>query len=160
MGNRSNTYFIMDKEIKELVLRINDEDARKKIENLKERLAAAKEGMDKLVKKANSGDALTDKEQKRMKKLQSEVYAAEKALKQYQGTQEEVNKALRDLSGASVKELKGTLRALNKELESGNVKRNTAEWKAYQEQIAKTKDEIAEINKQQTKIQKIAGEKG
>lgn len=147
----------MQQEIKTLTLRINDEDARKKIDHLRQRLALARRHLDTLTQKSAQGEALTDKEQKRLIRLQKEVYNTEKALRKYHGTQKEVDRVLRDLSGASIKDLKGALRSLNKELESGNVKRGTEQWREYQAQIARTKDEIARIKTEQEALQKSTG---
>ena len=56
-----------------------------------------------------------------------------------------VRDAMKHLSQATPKELRGTIRLINQELNSGAVKRGTKEWKQYQEQLKLVKNELKKI---------------
>ena len=52
---------------------------------------------------------------------------------------------MKNLSTATPKELRKTLAAINKELNSGNVARGSKEWQMYNQQLVRVKAELAKI---------------
>lgn len=75
---------------------------------------------------------------KEMTKLQSSIDKGEEVLRKFGGTQEAMNRALKNMSGASVNDLKGSIRAIEKNVNSGFIKRATKE---RNEQTAAVKNE-------------------
>lgn len=61
-------------------------------------------------------------------------------------SQEKVNKTFNNLSSASYKELSATMKAVQKQLRSGAVERNSEEWKRLQQKLKEVKSEMAAIN--------------
>lgn len=138
-------------DIKIITLRMNDEDVKKKIDNLEIRLKNAKQIKTELEKKAATGD-LTNKEAKALSKFTKEVEHCEKSLSKMRSTKQQVEKVLNNLSTAGPTELKNTLKALNKELESGAIERGSENWKKYQEAIKEVKTELRKIKDEQEEI--------
>ena len=63
-------------------------------------------------------------------------------------SQERIANTLRDISQATPKDLRDTIKAINRELNSGNVKRGSEEWRALQEQLGKAKAELRAIRQE------------
>ena len=77
-----------------------------------------------------------------------------KELNSMRTTAQSVEHVLKNLSSSSVKEIKRTISAINKELTSGSVARNKDDWKFLTEQLERAKKElkkIGDINKGITK---------
>lgn len=53
-----------------------------------------------------------------------------------------INRTLQNLSTASVKDLKRTMIAINAELKSGRVVRNSEDWKVLNGQLKKCREEM------------------
>ena len=64
---------------------------------------------------------------------------------------------MNNLGSSSIKEIKRTISAINKELASGNVARNSQEWKFLTEQLGKAKSELQQINTANKEINKSDG---
>lgn len=139
-------------DIKVITLHMNDEDVKKKIDNLKLRLENAKRIKNELEKKAATGD-LTNKEAKALSKFTKEVEHCEKSLSKMRSTKQQVEKVLNNLSTAGPRELKNTLKALNKELESGAIERGSEDWKKYQEAIKDVSTELRKIQNEQKAVE-------
>ena len=129
-------------DIKEIVLRVNDEDVKQKIENLQKRLDNALRLKRDLEHKASTG-SLTKEETKDLAKFTREVQRCETQLSKMRSTKQQVDKVLNNMSTSGPTELKNVLKALNKEIESGAVKRGTEEWKQYQKAIKQVNTEFA-----------------
>lgn len=140
-------------DIRSIVLKINDNDVQQKIKNLNTRLENAKKIKEQLESKASSGHSLTAKETAELAKFTKEVNTCEKQLSRMRSTKQQVEQALNNLSTAGPKELKNTLRALNKELESGSVKRGSKEWKQYQEAIKQVNSELRKIKEESKEVE-------
>ena len=61
-------------------------------------------------------------------------------------TAQSVEHVLNNLGSSSIKEIKRTISAINKEMASGNVARNSQEWKFLAEQLDRAKQELRNVN--------------
>lgn len=75
-----------------------------------------------------------------------EINRINASLKTLRTNQEQVNKTFNNLSSASYKELSATMKAVQKQLRSGAVERNSEEWKRLQQKLKEVKSEMAAIN--------------
>lgn len=114
---------------------LDTKEANDKINELKKKLEDVKKKKDEAFTKGESTAAFD----RQIKKLNAEI-------KTYLTTQEQVNRTLDNLSSASYKELQLVAKALNKELKSGAIERNSQEWKQLNEQLKKVRGEMASIN--------------
>lgn len=124
---------------------LNDEQAKSKITDLEKRITTIRADMDKASKKKKWDDFNSSKK---------ELDQRTKELNSMRTTAQSVEHVLKNLSSSSVKEIKRTISAINKELTSGNVARNTDDWKFLTEQLERAKKElkkIGDINKGITK---------
>lgn len=133
-------------DIKQIVLRLNDEDVSKKLENIKLQLANANKQKNILEQKGRTGN-LTAKETKDLQFYSKQVENAERQLTKLRGTKESVDRTLHNISSVGIKDLKNTLKSLNRELESGSIERGSDVWKRYQAAIKETKEELQKIAK-------------
>lgn len=148
-------------ETREITLRINDTDAKAKIENLKSRLEGARAQLDKLQARSAAGETLTKKEIAQIGRLQKEINRTTGELSKYKGTQEAVNATLRRLSGSSVKELRGAIRALEKSMDSGFIQRGTKEWNEQTEALKRLRGELEQVRaERQRTAEAVEGQKG
>jgi len=138
-------------DIRTVTLRMNDENVAKKIENLNKRLDNARRIKEQLEKKATTKD-LTKKEANDLRKFTQEVERCERQLSKMRATKQEVDRVLSNLSGAGIQELKRTIAALNHEIESGSVKRDTEEWKKYQKAIKEVNTELKKVREEQEAV--------
>lgn len=108
---------------------INDTKAQKKLADLKERLARVKAERDSITQKPL--DLRTDKEAKRLLKLNDELKGINEQISKTRLVGEQVAKTLSNLDTASVKDLRATIKALRREMESGSIERGSKEWDQY-----------------------------
>jgi len=95
--------------------------------------------LDKAIKEAsNVGDS------EKVKKLNKELNSTNAALKNIQSTAKNVDDIMGRLDQASPKELRDTLKVLNKQL--SNMERGTVVWKEQTEKIKQVKDAIKMMN--------------
>ena len=124
---------------------LNDEQAKSKITELEKRITTIRADMDKAHKNKKWDDFNT---------LKKELDQRTKELNSMRTTAQSVEHVLKNLSSSSVKEIKRTISAINKELTSGSVARNKDDWKFLTEQLERAKKElkkIGDINKGITK---------
>ena len=96
------------------------------------------------IKKAyDAGDTKT------AKALTAELKKTNKEIADIQKNSDNLAAAMKNLSTATPKELRKTLAAINKELNSGNVARGSKEWQMYNQQLVRVKAELAKINDEQ-----------
>ncbi|MDY6296903.1 MAG: hypothetical protein SPL50_01200 [Alloprevotella sp.] len=134
--------------IREIVLKMNDQDVKQKTENLEKRLKNALRIKENLEKKAATKE-LTKSEANDLRKFTQEVERCERQLGKMRATKQEVDRVLSNLSTAGVKELKRTLEALNHEIDSGSVKRGSEDWKKYQKAIKELNTELKRVREEQ-----------
>lgn len=124
---------------------LNDEQAKSKITELEKRITTIRADMDKAHKNKKWDD---------FNSLKKELDQRTKELNSMRTTAQSVEHVLKNLSSSSVKEIKRTISAINKELTSGSVARNKDDWKFLTEQLERAKKElkkIGDINKGITK---------
>lgn len=135
-------------DIRRVVLTMDDSDVQRRTENLTRRLTNAKRIKDQLETKAATGQ-LTKQETRDLAKFTKEVNLCERELSKLRSTKQQTERVLNNLSSAGPRELRATLRALNRELENGAVKRGTAEWEQYQQAIREVNTELEKVQAEQ-----------
>lgn len=123
-----------------VTLNINNEDAKKRLEDLNRQAIALSDSIKK---------AYEVKDVKGAKKLTAELKKVNKEAADIRKNADNINVAMSSISTATPKELNNILKQINKELSSGKVKRGTAEWDAYNQKLIQVKAELAKINAEQ-----------
>ena len=119
---------------------INSANAQQRLNTLQQQA----QNLSAAIKKAyEAGDSKTAKQ------LTSELKKTNAELKQVQKSTENLNAAMAHISTATPKELKAILAAINRELNSGAVKRGSKEWQDYNQKLIAVKAELAKINAEQ-----------
>lgn len=114
-------------------VRVNDQQALKRVDELTDKLKKLAEAK----AKANS-----DGDVKKVREIQKEYNKTNAELTKLQTYTQNVDRAVRNINTATPKELKDTIRAINRELGSGRIARDSKEWDAY---ISKLRDAKAEL---------------
>lgn len=119
----------------DLTVTLNSKQAENALGALNKRLKEAKEER----KKAFA-------EGKDVSELNKEIKQLTATTKTLETNTQRVNNTLKSLSTASVKDLKATMKALNRELQSGAVERNSKQWRDLQARLKAVKGELTRIN--------------
>lgn len=135
-------------DIRRVVLTMDDTDVQRRTENLTRRLTNAKRVKDQLEKKAATGQ-LTRQETRDLAKFTKEVNLCERELVKLRSTKQQTERVLNNLSSAGPRELRATLRALNREIERGAVRRGSEEWDRYQQAIREVNTELKKVQTEQ-----------
>ena len=114
---------------------LDDKQAKQTIALLEKQLEQVKQKKADAFNKGDDTQAF-DKEIKRINA----------SLNTLRTSQEKVNKTFNNLFSASYKELSATMKAVQKQLRSGAVERNSEEWKRLQQKLKEVKSEMAAIN--------------
>ena len=114
---------------------LDTKEAKDKLTELQKKLEDVKKAKEEAYARGESTTAL----EKQIKKLNAEANA-------YMTTQQKVNQILKNLSSASYKDLQTVAKALNRELKSGAIERNSEEWKKLQGQLKQVRTEMQHIN--------------
>lgn len=138
--------------IKNIVLKVNGESATKNIQMLRDTIEKATKAKNELLDSHPKDQDWTKEEKKRLSELSREIRSAEKELRIMGTTADRTQQALDNLSGKSVKELQGSLRTLQRTLNSGVVKRGSEDWKQLTEAIRRTKTELEKIKNEQKEV--------
>ena len=115
---------------------INDEEAVNKVKKMKDQLAALKKRRD---------EALREGKIDVWKAANKEVEALNKKIQKQESLAQALNHTLDDMSTAKQQELNHVVRAINKQLDSGAVERNSKEWKALNATLQDTKRQLRVI---------------
>lgn len=89
--------------------------------------------------------ALLDGDDKAFKTANKQIKECEKEMKALSTTAQNVDRVLNNLSTTSVIDIKNTIRAINKELNSGAVQRGTKEWDYFQRKLKECRTELRNI---------------
>lgn len=81
--------------------------------------------------------------------LDKDIYKIESQINKMTSSIATAERTLKRLDQATPKELKDTIRLLNKALNSGEVERGSDKWNAYQRAVGEAKAELARINEEQ-----------
>lgn len=92
--------------------------------------------------------ALLDGDDKAFKTANKQIRECEKEMKALSTTAQNVDRVLNNLSTASVNEIKNTIRAINKELNSGAVERGSREWDYFQKKLKDCRKELHNIQRE------------
>lgn len=114
---------------------LDTKEAKDKLKELQKKLEDVKKAKEEAYAKGESTTAL----ERQIKRLNAEANA-------YMTTQQKVNQILKNLSSASYKDLQIVAKALNRELKSGAIERNSEEWKKLQGQLQQVRTEMQRIN--------------
>lgn len=114
---------------------LDTKEAKDKLKELQKKLEDVKKAKEEAYAKGESTTAL----ERQIKRLNAEANA-------YMTTQQKVNQILKNLSSASYKDLQTVAKALNRELKSGSIERNSEEWKKLQGQLQQVRTEMQRIN--------------
>ena len=127
---------------------LNDDQAKNKIRELEKSISTIRTDM---AKAADAGDW------SRFNSLKKDLNQSTKELNSMRTTAQSVEHVLNNLGSSSIKEIKRTISAINKELASGSVARNSQEWKFLTEQLGKAKNELQQINNVNREVNKSDG---
>ena len=117
-------------------VQVNGEQAKNELQSLEKYATSLK---DRIADAHNAGDT------KKMKKLETELRKTNTQLRSMRTNTVNINEVMQNLSVAGPKELQKTLRAINKELESGRIKRGSQDWNEYQAKLKLVNAEIRKI---------------
>lgn len=120
-------------------LELNTAGAEDRLKQAEKRFAE----LDKAIKQTDADDV------KGRRQLQAEMKKVRKEIDQLTPRARTAAKTLEAIDKASPKELKTTLKELQKELNSGNIARGSKEWDAVTAAIRRTNDELAKIKAEQ-----------
>ena len=126
-----------DRDIKTIELIINNEQAKKRLEELKVKFEDLKVKREKAL---NAGDS------KGLEVYTREMRKVEKEMQRIETRANVMGQALRNLDKSAPNELQRTIRELQRELNSGKVQRGSEEWKSLTRAIRETKQELANVN--------------
>lgn len=123
-----------------VTLSVNNEEAKRRLDELNKQALQLSESIKKAYEVKDVAGA---------KKLTAELKRVNKEAANIKKNADNINTAMSSISTATPKELNNLLKQINKELSSGNVKRGTAEWDAYNKQLIAVKAELSKINAEQ-----------
>lgn len=115
---------------------LNAEQAKKELEDLSKKVSQLQKERDKYV---SQGDL------KKVNEINKELKETTNRLSSMQTTSAKISKVLDNLSGASVKQIQSTIKAITQELNSGRIKRGSEEWKYFEKQLQKCNKELRDI---------------
>ena len=118
-------------------VQVNGEDAKKELQSL-ESYANSLKG--RLAEAYKAGDT------KKIKQLEKELRETNAQLKVMRTNTKNIDAAMNNIGLATPKELRNLIRDINAKLSSGHVKRGSAEWRKYQEQLKLVNAEIRKVN--------------
>ena len=135
-------------EIKEIILKVNGEQAEQEIKRIKGAIENARAEKKKFEETHPNTKEWTNEERKQWQSLNKEIAAGERQLKKYGTSADQVEQILNNLDGSTMKQLKASLRSLEATLNSGALKRNGDEWKQVTEAIRRTKEEMKRLEEE------------
>lgn len=127
-----------------IILDVNDDKAQRKIKERTADLEAMRKRLNEIAQKPVS--SRTTAEKKEYTRLTREIQKTEKELNRMQSAAAAADRVLGNISTANLKELRTTLRNINRELESGSVERGSDRWNALSQKAREIKQEINKVN--------------
>lgn len=127
-----------------IILNVNDDNAQRKIKERTADLEAMRKRLNEIAQKPVS--LRTTAEKKEYTRLTREIQKTEKELNRMQSAAAAADRVLGNISTANLKELRTTLRNINRELESGSVERGSDRWNALSQKAREIKQEINKVN--------------
>ena len=127
-------------DIKTVTLTINSEQAQRKLDDINRRLEQAR------IKRQ---DAFDRGDGKALQAYAKEIKSLETQATRLSSRAQTVEKVLRSLDSATPKELKATIKEINRELNSGNVERGSEQWQALTRSLQAANEELQKIKNEQ-----------
>ena len=137
-------------DIKTIILKVNGEDAEKKLEDLNAQLTEAKKKKEDLDKKYSEGESWSSKDIKEWRKLHREIDKCERQLDKMDATADQVTDTLEKLDKAAPRNLEKTLQSMQKALKK--TERGTAEYEKLTKAIRDTKTALKDVKDEQGEI--------
>ena len=137
-----------DSTIKEIILKVNGDDAQKELNKINDKLEDTKKKRKELTDAAK-GRKMTSEEEASLYRLDKEIQKCNKQLGRMAAGADEVTRTLHNLEQATPKQLQRTLRSLTASLSGPHMKRGSKEWQAIQEKIKAVKEEIEKVKQEQ-----------
>lgn len=118
-------------------VQVNGEDAKKELQSLE---SYANNLKGRLAEAYKSGDTKT------IKQLEKELRETNAQLKVMRTNAKNIDVAMNNIGLATPKELRNLIKDINAKLNSGHIKRGSAEWKKYQEYLKRVNAELRAVN--------------
>lgn len=134
--------------VKEIVLKVNGDYAERELKKIQQDIVKARKEKEAFLKNAPDASSWTKEQEKQWRELNATIGKGERQLKRWGNSADQIKRVLDNLSGSSMKELKGNLKSLERLMDSGAIKRNTKDWENLVEAIKSTKSEIQKIEKE------------
>lgn len=129
-----------------VTLKVNGEDAKNKISQLLDQITTMRQRLGELSSKPMV--QLTPAQKKEVKDLTRSITQTEKELRRMQSSAQAADHVLSQISTANLKELKTTLRDINRELNSSDITRGSDRWNQLTAKAREVKAEIAKVNEE------------
>lgn len=126
-------------------VRVNGEEAKQELKNLETIASGLKKEL---------ADAYKAGDTSKIKQVTSELRKTEAQIKTLKKDTTALTEVMNNLDKATPKELRATLTAINRQLNSGHIKRGSVEWKYYQQQAKLVTTELQKIK---TEVQETEG---
>lgn len=130
----------------ETVIRLNTDQAKREIETLQKKIGD--------LRKKQSAYA---PDSKQFGKLEKEISKNVKQLEMMENRLTTVNKSIRNMSEASPKQLRDTIKDINALLNSGSIVRGSENWKALTAALKEANTELAKIKDESKASQPVLG---
>lgn len=135
-------------DIKTVTLAINSEQAQRKLDEINKRLEEARK---KKLEAFDRGDG------KALQAYAKEIKSLEAQSARLQSRASTVTQVLNNLDKATPRELKATIKEINRELNSGSVERNSEQWKVLTRGLQEANEELKKIKDEQKAAEKSLG---
>lgn len=127
-------------DIKEVTLLLNTDQAVQKLNDINRQLVIARQKRQEAFER---GDG------KALQAYTKEIKSLEAQAARMQSRAQTVEKVLNNLDHATPKELKNTIREINRELNSGNIERGSKQWNVLSQALAEAQAELKKIKDEQ-----------
>lgn len=127
-------------DIKEVTLLLNTDQAAQKLDDINRRLVIARQKRQEAFER---GDG------KALQAYTKEMKSLEQQAARMQSRAQTVEKVLKNLDHATPKELKASIREINRELNSGNIERGSKQWNVLSQALAEAQAELKKIKDEQ-----------
>ena len=131
------------RDVAEVLIKIDDKEAKSKLPALEKTADRLRQRLDECSLK---GD------QKGVKEAEQGLRKVYREMEKLHRRTMDVDSAMEHLSTATPKELRGILARINKELNSGAIKRGTKEWDEYNDKLKQVKAELKKIANEQKEV--------
>lgn len=139
-----------DKDIKIIELHVNDDDAKKKIDALKERverLNAQRKAAEEVLNSTTATDERKKRAAETLKTVNAELKKTTRELERSENRIDALTNGLRNMDRNTPKQLKKVIREINAEINSGTVKKGSEQWEAYTRKLKEANEELERFNR-------------